>query len=301
MYSASDPRAALAPASAASVPMPATFAAADLGLFYKEAPQETGPGGRTWYARGQNILVAYTDAAAGAVLERKSQVDEYAVLLPNRETQIAITAGGESKSVEGYSLVFVPPGDSRVEVKTPGPVVRLFTTRSTDLAKLCPNADAYREQRANIPAFEGWPAPKDGFKIRSYSLDVPPQPGRFGRIWRCTTIMVNVLDPQYGPRDITKLSPHHHDDFEQCSLALEGSFIHHLRWPWIPNMNAWREDEAPHVLSPSVTIIPPPAIHTTRGMEPGLNQLVDIFSPPRRDFSQKPGWILNADDYPMPN
>lgn len=299
MYDTTDPRAALAQA-----PQPSTkaseFAGADYLKFYQMPPGEQDGPARTWYGRGQNFLVAYTQAEPGAVLARTAQPDEYAILLPDGGTELVVEAGGQQEKIGGYRIVFVPPGESRIRVVGGGRVVRLFSSRAEDVAARCVNASAYAAPQPNTSLLEPWPEPAGGFNIRSYSLDVPPSPGRFGRIFRCTTLMVNYLDPWQGPRDTTKLSPHHHDDFQQGSLALEGEFVHHLRWPWTTDMNRWRNDDHELCGSPSLAVIPPPSIHTTQAIGRGVNQLVDLFSPPRLDFSLKPGWVLNAADYPMP-
>lgn len=300
MYDTTDPRSRLGQAKAA----PAAgqgFADADLGLFYETAPQIVDESTKTWITRGQNFLVAHSEARPGAVLERKAQPDEYALILFAPETRAIISAGDERVEVPGYTLVFIPPGDSRIELPEGGTVQRVFSCVQEDLSALASNAASFAVRRPQIPPYQPWPAPRDGWRIRSYSLDVPPQPGRFGRIFRCSTLMINIIDPQPGPRDITRLSPHHHDDFEQGSLALSGSFIHHLRWPWTVNLNEWREDRHPLCHAPSLTVIPAPAIHTSRGVSDGVNQLIDIFAPPREDFSKQPGWVLNENDYPMPS
>ncbi len=301
MYDQSDPRAALAPTPVARAPaQPVSFAAAEYGRFYAEPPQEADEAGGSWYFRGQNFVLHYMEAKPGARLDRIGQPDEYAVLLPDAVGAVAIESAGQTEHVAGRHLAFVPPGDSSVRVTEGGRIIRLLTTQSKDLVAKCSNCDAYREQHPNIPRFAAWPAPRDGYRIRTYPIDVPATPGRFGSIYRCSTLMINMLDIFTGPRDATKMSPHFHDDFEQCSLALEGSFIHYIRWPWTTNLNVWRDDDKEVCEAPSVAIIPPPAIHTSRAIGPGDNRLVDIFCPPRLDFSEKPGWVLNADDYPMP-
>jgi hypothetical protein len=296
MYEVDDPRSRLSTAAGSAEPASA-FGESTYARFYETAARETGPDHRTWYARGQNFVVCYSEVEPGAVFERKGQVDEYVLLLHEADMAATVEANGETVEVPGYTITMIPPGDSRVTCHAGGRIVRLITTQSADVAALAENAGKYAGPHPQVPPFRAWPEPVGGFRIRSYSLAVPDEEGRFGKIFRCTTFMVNVFPPQ-GPRDVRKLSPHHHDDFEQCSLALQGFYMHHLRWPWTANQHEWREDEHERCLSPSVCVIPPRVIHTSAPTDPGDNVLVDIFSPPREDFSDMPGWVLNADDYP---
>jgi hypothetical protein len=46
-------------------------------------------------------------------------------------------------------------------------------------------------------------------------------------------------------------------------------------------------------------VSPPNVVHTSRNIG-GPGWLIDVFAPPRVDFSTKPGLVCNADEYPMP-
>lgn len=299
MYETDDPRSRLATASAAPVPSSTAFGTSTYARFYKSPPQLEDSLQKTWVSRGQNFVVVYSEAKPGAIFERTDQIDEYALLLPEADTAVTVEARGETKQIKGYSLTFIPAGTSKITVTAGGPVIRLITTQNKDIAALASNREKYAGPHPQIPDFQAWPDPVGGFKLRTYSLDVPDEPGRFGKLFRCTTFMVNVFPPA-GPRDPAKLSPHHHDDFEQCSLSIGGTFVHHLRWPWTANLADWQADEHEECGSPAIAVIPPRVIHTSASIDPANNLLVDIFSPPRVDFSNMAGWVLNADEYPMP-
>ncbi len=269
---------------------------------YQDAPQQVDEdGSRHWMTRAANFVVVVTDAAAGAVLSRIDNPDEYLLLLP--EVDASVEASGERIEAKGDSLTIIPPGSSRVSVGRAGLVVRVFSNKAVDLLAAASNAAKYSGGAPEVAPIVPWPDPVGGFRLRHYAMaDFPspdPSPLKM-RLFRSTNLMINIFMPWNMRRDETKLSPHSHEDFEQVSLALKGSFVHHLRYPWGPNKTKWEADEHEHYESPSVLVIPSNVIHTTQDVGDGTTWLIDVFGPPRIDFSSRPGFVLNAADYPMP-
>lgn len=294
MFDDSDPRKTLARAAERTFSGP--FYAPQVGQFAQTEPQQQGEGWRAWMMRSSNLVLRLVELDGAADFARTGQLDEYMVFSTDAGLHFDIETGaGQVSGHPGNYLFVMPPGDSRVRVTGQGTVTFLYTTRSADLVAQCSNPAP--AGNLAIPPFQQWPDPVGGFRLRAYDLDVPETPGRFGRIFRCTTIMVNLLPRFTAARDRSKVSPHYHASFEQISLTLEGDFEHFLRWPWTPDMGEWLEDMHIRCASPSVTVLPPPAIHTTLWTSE-CSQIVDIFAPPRMDFSTKDGWVLNAADYP---
>lgn len=305
-YDPNDPRSQLA--TVGTVPRRAT--ASDIAAppeyfeFSTVEPDEVTPlGTRSWFVRTQTSCVVYSAAATGERFSRADQPDEYVTLLvstPSRPAaHVDVIATAQRASIDDDAVVVVPPGESEVIVTSPGVVVRVFSNRATDVVAGARNAQAHSESHPHAAPFAPWPAAPDGDQLRVYRLaDAPVDATRFGNIYRCSTVMVNVIAADPGARNPAKMSPHSHDDFEQLSLQIDGDYVHHIRTPWTTNLADWRGDEHRRCTSPALIVIPPPTVHTSQGVGDHRHQLIDIFCPPRLDFSSKPGWVLNHDDYP---
>jgi hypothetical protein len=298
-YDPTDARSALPTATArkpAGAPTPASHV-----KWYDLPPTTTDGDTRTWYGRSQHLIIGYTDLVTPTGFTvPATHADECAVLMPDPGTSATVTIDGKATEIGGQTLTFIPPGAADVRLSGTGRVVTLFTARSGVAPGRAANEDAYAEPRPGVAPLVNWPDPVGGFRLRTYDLDVPGLADPPFRIFRCTSFMVNFTHPRTGPRDTRRMSPHTHDDFEQCSLIIDGTYTHHLRYAWTTDLSQWLDDEHEQCGSPSLTIIPPPAEHTSQATSDGVNHLIDIFSPPRADFSRMDGWVLNAADYPMP-
>jgi len=255
-----------------------------------------------WIARGANFVVVVSEVKAGTVLAREAEKDEYFTLLP-AGVGARFEAGDASIASDGDTLAILPPGNSRVVAQNAGLIYRVFTNRATDLVALAQNTANYADGAPQVAPLVEWPEPSDGYRLRVYPLEKYSRkgvPGIFGRLFRTRCLMINPFDVSPVPRDPAKMTPHAHDDFEQGSLIIQGAFVHHLRFPWGTDLTQWREDEHIEVGSPSLIVIPPRSIHTSQSVGQGPFQIIDIFSPPREDFSSKPGLVCNADEYPLP-
>lgn len=270
------------------------------GLCYASEPQlHESQGAQSWITRSANVVVVVSKLGAGTTLTREDNPDEYMLLLPPG-VRARVSCPGQDVDAGAESLTLLPPGKTTIEVLDDGIITRVFSARARDLAALASNGHVYLKGAPPVAPLNDWPMPVGGYKIRNYILAGYSDPKIFGRLFRCRNLMINVFERKTERRDPRKLSPHAHADFEQISLALEGRFVHHLRTPWSADSLAWREDQHVEVGSPSTTVIPPNLIHTTQDIGDGVAWLVDIFGPPRMDFSAQPGVVRNAGEYPMP-
>lgn len=291
-YVQSDPRSALAPERAVDDAIAETQY---LEHHVGDPTSRTPNGSLTWIARSQNLVVAYTSLLAGDTVEWASR-SEHAVLVTSEDPELTIIAGDDREEIDTPAFVVVPPGKAVLTATRASTIVRILESHE-ELSAQAVNARTYATPHPRVArTVSSADVPSGGLRVHRLR-DIPNDPGRFGRLFRTRSIMVNFLDFQHGPRDSETLSPHHHDDFEQISLAVRGVWTHHVRTPWGPRKSQWREDEHVTVGSPSVTVIPPPTVHTSEAVDTGVNQLIDIFSPPREDFLAQPGWVINAEDY----
>ena len=264
-----------------------------------EEPQLSSTGLQTWVVRAANFVVASSAVEPGVGVEGTSEEEWIAIVHP--DSSFAVRAGDEKADVAVLSVVVVPPGSYSFTAVGAGRLSRVLPVSSApELAAAAGNAERYATLPANTAPLEPWPMPIDGYRLRVYAVDdYPVQDGILGRIFRSRNFMVNVFPVRTEPRP--QLSPHSHDDHEQCSLSLSGDFVHHARYPWTPDKSVWHEDEHIALGSPSAVVFPTQVIHTSETVGASRNwQLVDIFGPPRLDFSRKPGFVRNAAEYPMP-
>ncbi len=270
--------------------------------FYSEPPSQTDPDGSLhWIARGANFVVVASRVVAGAQLPRAAadQADEYLVVLP-QGMPATVHAQDRVQQSQGDSLFIVPPGDSRVCAGASGWMYRIFSKLAADWLPKAANAAAYAEGAADVAELVSWPEPEEGYRLRHYALADYIRPDNPMRLFRTRNLMVNIFPAGKGPRDVRKMTPHAHADFEQGSLALNGGWIHHMRYPWTPDMTSWRADEHEGINSPSLIVIPPKVIHTSQSLGDSGMRLVDVFAPPRDDFSLVPDLVNNAAEYPLP-
>lgn len=293
-----DPRRSLASQSA-TIDRTQPVAAAQY-LDFGTTPGTSGAAGTEWTTRGQNVVLRYVAARTPGTLVDTTFGSETALVLTGDEAAVEVTWEGETATAAGHGVVVVPPGAVTVANTGTDDVVLMVRSDEAGWAEQASNHAAYADWHPRVAPADPWPEPVGGERVRVYlAKDHPAEPGRFGCIFRTRSFMINLLPPHDGPRPTDKLSPHYHEDFEQLSLVTHGSYTHHIRYPWLTDQAAWQPDEHVQVGSPSVTVIPPPTVHTSAADGPDLNVLIDLFSPPREDFSAKPGWVLNAEDYPQ--
>jgi hypothetical protein len=258
-------------------------------------------GARRWLARSQNFFVEWLEARQADVVVDFDSDHETMVLVFG--AQAVLSAAGVSAQAPPRSVCILPPGRSSVRLGVGGQCAVLASQRGDLGARVALNQQHFLAPDPRItPATPAFRSRNDQIDIKVIPIDSFAAPASNPRLKMLQSATLSINWVEYaGLRDRSALSPHSHADLEQGSLGVAGHFVHHLRESWGKNADLWREDRHIELASPSLMVVPVNLIHTSEGVRAEHHLLIDIFSPPRRDFIAK-GWVQNAGDYidPVP-
>ncbi len=255
--------------------------------------------GQSRIARAQNFVVEWLESPHATQTVAASP-HEMLLLLPDCAAEIVshTRQGDKLCELAARSVAILPAGRHSIVLRGQG-AAALIASRRDDLAdNAIQNDAAYRPPDDRIaPYLPGFKRKSDEQGVVAIDIDKVVAPAGKSRLkmFQTETLSINWVEYE-GSRDRTQLSPHSHADFEQGSLSMAGHYLHHLRTPWGSNANQWQEDRHLKAGPGSLLVVPVEMIHTTEGEKPGRHLLIDIFSPPRRDFIAQ-GWVHNAGDY----
>ena len=251
-------------------------------------------GGIRWFARARNFTVDFALGASGTALDASVDSESFA-LLP--DAAATLEGNDNTWSVARNSVVILPAGRWRLSLKEFGQMA-VLSTANTRPASSSINAVAFEAPDEEVAPVGSALRRKQPLRAPQMfdmtQLQAPADNPRL-KMLQTETMSINWVDYE-GERDRRNLSPHLHMDCEQGSLALAGSFVHHLRVEWGKNADLWQADRHVEVGSPSMLVVPVRMIHTTEGTGGGRHVLIDVFAPARADFIAK-GWMLNAEDF----
>ena len=262
---------------------------------------ELRDGNRHWLMRAQNFWLEWIEMAhdpVSAGFEVHSLFESMLLVLNAAVRVVPADPGRAPAQAAAHSLCILPPGCHAVSAAAGAVCVSIASARSDLAGRRCLGQEAYVERDPRIcPTGQPYRRHAGDGVIRVLDIDAiaaSPDRPRLKMI-QTDTLSINIVEYD-GPRDRRALSPHAHADCEQGSLAVEGDFVHHLRVPWGSDSNLWRDDEHLQAGSPSLLVVPVGMVHTTEGVGEGRHMLLDVFSPPRRDFIDS-GWVFNSRDY----
>ena len=302
-YDQNDLRSQLTATRTEARPAGACFAPQYFEFLELEPDEVTALGTRTWYVRSQNCCVAYSLVQPGDSA-RAGPSSPTSTWCCSRSPDAAPSSrpAATGPTCGAARSWWCRPVPSEIDRSRPAARSCGCSRTGGGPARAVPQRRRLRPADPNVAPFAPWPDPPDGFGIRVYRLaDIPQDPGRFGRILRCSTIMVNYFYVDDAParsdsscRRTTTTTSSRSRSSSAATTCTTSARPGRSNWPTGATTST---GSAPARPSPSSLR---PRCTPARASATCAHQLIDVFCPPRIDFSDRPGWVLNDDEYPMP-